>query len=202
MIENRASHYWNNSVNPMDDTKIMREWDTDASRSICCVLQALHDCISSRNYDLIAEYEWIDRTDAGIIHCHIDVDMDIDTIASIVSAAKSAYDTAIVEIDEHYTYSMVCLASDALGIYMGQSIAEIAKDNWRFQDYNKDDLDILLNGPDHEHYDDALDCFMSNVVLQYGEDEDNTLPYFLFFKDGGIYAAPRHSPEGFWDRHN
>ena len=61
----------------------------------------------------------------------------------------------------------VLFASDAMGIYIPQHFAESADWN-QWDNWNEDERDILLTGPDHESYWDTWDALLSNLCTPCG----------------------------------
>lgn len=69
------------------------------------------------------------------------------------------------------------LASDSLGIYIPQHFAE-SIDLSQVKYVTQDQIDILLSGPDHEHYWDVWDEVLSNAETTDGG---------VFYQDGDLW---------------
>ena len=69
------------------------------------------------------------------------------------------------------------LASDSLGIYIPQAFAECI-DLSQVKYVTQDQIDILLDGPDHDHYWDVWDEVLSNAETTDGG---------VFYQDGDLW---------------
>ena len=55
------------------------------------------------------------------------------------------------------------LLSDARGVYIPRDFAEIVRAGMSWEGHDPDDIAILLEGPDAEHYWDAWDAVMNDI---------------------------------------
>ena len=55
------------------------------------------------------------------------------------------------------------LLSDDRGVYIPRDFAEIVRAGMSWEGYDAKDIDILLEGPDAEHYWDAWDAVSGNI---------------------------------------
>jgi len=78
----------------------------------------------------------------------------------------------------------ILYASDRHGIYIPQYFAE-SVDRDKLSGVSDEDMDILLAGPDHEHYWDTWDVVEQNAILT---DSDGTT--YGLYQDGDLWLVP------------
>ena len=78
----------------------------------------------------------------------------------------------------------ILFASDRHGIYIPQYFAE-SVDRTKLSGVSDEDLDILLSGPDHEHYWDAWNDVEQCAILT----DDNGVTYSMY-QDGDLWLVP------------
>lgn len=78
------------------------------------------------------------------------------------------------------------LVGDANGVYIAQTLAEVYKEELLASGFKQEDIDILLAGPDHEHY---LECWneLEGQTIKLG-DEDNVI--CTIGDSGDLWAVP------------
>jgi len=87
------------------------------------------------------------------------------------------------------------LFSDALGIYIPKAFAEACyraeelSCGSEWEGATDEDIEILLAGPDHEHYWEAWDMVLQNATITIGEIT------FGLWQDGDLFAVNHDMPE-------
>jgi hypothetical protein len=75
----------------------------------------------------------------------------------------------------------VCLLDSSQGVYIPQSFAKAYAESWAHLD--RQDIDILVQGPDHEFYWETWDYVMRNAEFV---DDDGKVWYLD--QDGDLFA--------------
>ena len=78
----------------------------------------------------------------------------------------------------------ILYASDRYGIYIPQYFAESIKPEC-LSGVSGEDLQILLDGPDHEHYWESWDVVCNNATLT----DSNGVTFYLW-QDGDLWLVP------------
>ena len=175
-------------------------WEYDSHTSISAVLHCLHECLTSRDIDIPAQFGWIEDCDATTVHANLNGNVPtLIECSAIISAAQAAYAAAVEQIDSNYADRHLCIIGDSAGIYTPKLLAEMIRTGSGWNNYSSDDVGILEQGPDHPEYWDAYDVIIGNAQCIVGEDS-HAEPYILCPGNGGLFLVPQEYPEGFWDR--
>lgn len=89
------------------------------------------------------------------------------------------------------TTNAILLVNSAHGIYIPQLFAKECRKYIIDIDNHQEDIDTLLEGPDHEHYWDAWADVTDNVKLK--DSDGNT--FTLYQGDGDLWAIPEEEYE-------
>jgi len=78
----------------------------------------------------------------------------------------------------------ILFASDRHGIYIPQYFAE-SVDRSKLSGVSEDDMEILMAGPEHDHYWDAWQDVTDSAILT-----DSTGETFYMYQDGDLWLIP------------
>lgn len=82
-------------------------------------------------------------------------------------------------IEDIYSEAVQCILSDHHGIYIPQAFAQEYYEELMKQ-FKEDDVEILLYGPDHEHYWEVWDCILNDFEFENGD---------CLYQNGSLYAV-------------